>query len=263
MASNGLNWVDGAQILSALGQTGALVWAILQFRFESRRRFETQREADDLRAGNEMAALKARKIEIYQRLEIESNRVFEFEARHPQLVPMMKRRLAPVERLEDLIVQNEYGDRMDARQIAMVARKYYEMNCNLFEIAARLRKLGLVDEDVFGSWVAWYFDTTTEWGFRALWEDLRDNYTADLRAIFDPLVSNLISEWDIPHAQGTFTHRDPDAAALPDVSGTELERRRDWFYREIGTLFDCATIRTWLATVSETRLSCAHPLAYS
>lgn len=260
---NGMNWVDMAQILSALGQTGALVWAIMQFRFESRRRFDAQREADDLRRENEEKALKARKIEIYQRLEIESNRVFEFEARHPQLVPKMKRRLAPARALGELMVQNEYGDRMDGPQIAMVARKYYEMNCNLFEIAARLRKLELVDEDVFGSWIAWYFDTTTEWGFRALWQDLRDNYTADLRAVFDGLVGVLIEEWDIPHDRGTFTHYDREARGDPDVSAEEVERKRVWFYQEMCRRFACDEIGTWLQKVGETRLAQAHPLAYS
>src|SRR5690606_27046542 len=124
---------------------------------ESTRRRLAQAAESLLRRDNEAKAPSAQRIEIYQRLEIESNRVFEFEARHPQLVPMMKRRLAPVHSLDELNVQNEYGDRMDAQQIAMIARKYYEMNCNLFEIAARLRKLDLIDADVFGSWVAWYF----------------------------------------------------------------------------------------------------------
>ncbi len=269
----GMTIADTAQLFGAVIPTVALVWAILQYRFENKRRIKAQDEAARLRGENESKAaalrlkneqdiLNTRRVEIYQRLEIESNRVFEFEARHPQLVPMMKRHLAPVEKLDDLVVQNEYGDRMDARQIAMVARKYYEMNCNLFEIAARLRKLELIDRDVFGSWVAWYFDTGTVWGFRALWADLRDNYTADLRAIFDPLCIALISGWDVAHAQGQLEAIDT-TGRLPDISTAELEHRRVAFYAQIGDLLDCDTIRGWLAQVDATQLPEAHPLAYS
>ena len=257
-AGGQIDWVDWAQILSAIGSTGALVWAILQFRFESRRRYAAQREADSDRLAAETAAIDARKIEIYQRLEIESNRVFEFEARHPQLVPVMKQRLAPVSDMTDIVVQNEFGDRMNAGQISMIARKYYEMNCNLFEIASRLRTLELVDHDVFGSWVAWYFDTATEWGFRALWHDLRDNYTADLRAIFDGICTELIELWDVPHAAGNFAHGDANGC----VRDEELEARRTVFYARIGDRFDCPAIRGWLEQIKQTQLPIKHPLAY-
>lgn len=273
-----MTWADktqliaiGIQVIGIVLQTIALVWAIRQFSIEQghqlasqsdaeNRRLESTNAAAALRLQNEQDVLNARKIEIYQRLEIESNRVFEFEARHPQLVPMMKRHLAPTTSLGDIVVQNEYGDRMDERQIAMIARKYYEMNCNLFEIAARLRKHGLIDGDVFGSWVAWYFDTVTEWGFRALWADLRDNYTADLRAIFDPLCIALISEWDIAHAEGRLAI--VETRGLPDIGGDELEVRRRGFYAQIGDEFDCDTIRHWLVQVDASQLPKAHPLAY-
>ncbi|MDV3455827.1 hypothetical protein RZN05_02435 [Sphingomonas sp. HF-S4] len=243
-------------------QTAAFLAALVTVIIESNRYRRGQVEAAAQRREDAAQGLEARKIEIYQRLEIESNRVFEFEARHPELVPMMKRRLAPVAKLGDLVVRDEYSEEMNARQIAMIARKYYEMNCNLFEIAARLRKYRLIDDDVFGSWVAWYFDTCTEWGFRALWNDLRDNYTADLRAIFDPLCGRLLLAWDIPHAS-------PDANdpfttyGLPDVPPAELEARRSEFYVEIANLFDCPTIGGWMAKVAATGLPAEHPLAYS
>ncbi len=232
-------------------QTVALIAALLTVVIEYYRYTSGQKEAAKLRSADDEKLREARKIEIYQRLEIESNRVFEFEARHPELVPMMKRRLAPVPTIGALIVRNEYGERMDAGQIAMIARKYYEMNCNLFEIAARLRKHKLIDPDVFGSWVAWYFDTCTEWGFRALWADLRDNYTADLRAIFDPLCGDLIAAWDIPHAAGELGAL-AAVSCLPDIQPTELEARRHQFYAGVADLkdFHCATIREWLTEVA-------------
>lgn len=254
---------DTTQIVVAMLQLIAVCAAILQFRTENRHRADERREADALHAENAAAQLSARRIEIYQRLEIESNRVFEFEARHPQLVPMMKRRLAPAASLGDLVVQNEYGDRMDARQIAMIARKYYEMNCNLFEIASRLRKLELVDHDVFGSWAAWYFDTATEWGFRALWHDLRDNYTADLRAIFDPICISLIDKWDVPHSRNALDPIVVGPDGLADVPADAVEAERTAFYAYMADSFDCQQIRGWLQRVKDTALPIEHPLAYS
>lgn len=243
-------------------QTAALLITLAAVLTESWRYRHAQQAAAIQRADDEEKSQKARRIEIYQRLEIESNRVFEFEARHPELVPMMKRRLAPVKTIGDLKVRNEYNEEMDARQIAMIARKYYEMNCNLFEIAGRLRRNDLIDPDVFGSWVAWYFDTCTEWGFRALWADLRDNYTADLRDIFDELCGDLIGYWDIPHFTGTF-EKGVVGGGLPDVDPEELEFRRQQFYRQIGALIGCDVITGWLDKVAERPLPALHPLAYS
>lgn len=233
-------------------QVLALLFTVFVFRRQLK-------AAESDRRSDERERHEARKIEIYQRLEIESNRVFEFEARHPELVPQMKRHLAPVDSLGTIMVRDEYGFEMDARKIAMIARKYYEMNCNLFEIAARLRSKNLIDEDVFGSWVAWYFDTCTEWGFRALWEDLRDNYTQDLRSIFDPLCSDLITAWDIPNAQGAFSAA---GDVNRDVSSEELERRRHQFYGYMRVKYKCDVIGGWLDVVENGGLSAPHPLAY-
>ncbi len=243
-------------------QTLVMVITLVAVINESRRYQDAQRATALQRKEDDDEAQKARKIEIYQRLEIESNRVFEFEARHPELVPLLKRRLASVTEIGKLVVRNEYTEQMEPRQIAMIARKYYEMNCNLFEIAGRLRHKDLIDHEVFGSWVAWYFDTCTEWGFRALWADLRDNYTADLRNIFDELCGDLIVDWDIPHFNGTF-EKGVISDNLPDVEPEELERRRRQFYQQVGTLFECDDIKSWLDMADASQLPAAHPLAYS
>lgn len=255
--------------LGDLIQSAGFIAAVLAVVIESWRYRKGQRDAIEQRKKDDRDAFEARKIEIYQRLEIESNRVFEFEARHPELVPEMKRRLAPPSGIEGMIVRDEYKEKMEPRQIAMIARKYYEMNCNLFEIAARLRKNRLIDDDVFGSWVAWYFDTCTEWGFRALWADLRDNYTADLRAIFDPLCGTLVTAWDKPHADGTLGVG-AMIDGVPDVTSDELEARREEFYRDVASTIGnerkdgpCLVILGWLTKVKESPLPAEHPLAYS
>lgn len=193
-------------------------------------------------------SLKTQRIEIYQRLEIESNSVFKFEAENKDVLPEFKTHLGPP--------ASAFLARADEDDDRLVARKYYENCCNLFEVAARLRAADVIDPPVFCSWLAWYFDTLTEWGFRALWADLRDNYTPDLRAFFDPFVERLIASWDIPHEKAAAG----DAAR--GVPPAELDRVRAAFYRHVGDLLDCDIVRAWLETVETGRPASVHPLAY-
>jgi hypothetical protein len=194
-------------------------------------------------------SLRTQRIEIYQRLEIESNSVFKFEAENKDVLPEFKTHLGPP--------ASAFLKRADEDDDRLVARKYYENCCNLFEVAARLRAAEVIDPPVFGSWLAWYFDTLVEWGFRALWADLRDNYTPDLRAFFDPFVERLVASWDIPHEKAAAAG---DTAR--DVPPAELDRVRAAFYRHVGDLLDCDIVRTWLETVETGRPASVHPLAY-
>lgn len=195
----------------------------------------------------EAEALAAKQVEIYQRLEIESNAVFQFEAANKTVVPIFKSHLAPADALTR-------GDEESQAEARLIARKYYEICCNLFEIAARLKRRDYVEEEVFGSWVAWYFDTLCEWGFRALWADLRDNYTVHLRAdIFDPFVAELIRNWDIPHAASPGA----DLSMPPQT----IEALRTRFYEHIGRVFDCRTVSEWLTDARAMALP-PHPQAF-
>ncbi len=188
-------------------------------------------------------ALVAQRAEIYQRLEIESNAIFKFEAENKDIVPRFKEQLGPSRQAFAALMEAEPDD-------FLVARKYYENTCNLFEVSARLRNQDIVDHTVFGSWVAWYFDTLLEWGFRAVWADLRDNYTPDLRDIFDPFVERLVKDWDIPHGQGKAIPRD-------------VEKLREEFYEHVGNLFDCDEVRGWIAEARRTAPEHVHPLAFT
>lgn len=207
-----------ASLISALG----LLLAV----FQLWRAGEAKKVAD--REG-----LKAKQTEIYQRLEIESNVVFQFEATHKAILPMFKTHLAPTRPYAGLSPAAK-------AEAQLIARKYYEICCNLFEIAARLKKEGYVEADVFGSWVAWYFDTVCEWGFRAVWADLRDNYTADLRTkVFDSFVGDLIRDWDATQQ----VQRKRDLCMPIEV----IEALRVDFYRHVGETFNCPTTHGWLA----------------
>jgi hypothetical protein len=187
-------------------------------------------EARDTEA--EKDELETRQLEIYQRLELESMSVFRYETEYRSMIHWYKTQLAPVD-----------PPPFDApiEEANLCARKYYEMSCNLFEIAIRLREknANYVEDDVLGSWVAWFFDVTCEWGFRAVWADLRDNYTHTLRAdVFDPYVSEWIETWDQAHAAEPIAElRIPD-----DV----LESMRARFYSSLGERFGCDAARHWL-----------------
>lgn len=227
----------GALLGSAL--TGfTLLLAYIQFRRSNR-----NHHAADLKA------IEAKQVEIYQRLELESLSVFRFEAEHRSILPFYKSNLCPTD---------PHPRGMDREETELTARKYYETTCNLFEIAVRLRKKynsntqpnssesdkyiivkDYIEDDVFGSWIAWFFDTACEWGFRAVWHDLRDNYAPQLRSdVFDPLVRELIAAWDAEHAAAPRTN-----LKIPEE---ELAPIRDRFYQEVGKKFGCQSALCWV-----------------
>ena len=129
------------------------VWAVLYgFRLERRRDREVARR------------------EIYQRLELASIELFRFEADHLDLIrPLWD------------------GSEPPADPAAYQAyRNYLSQILNLFEMAAELYCEGVLDEDVFASWVAWFQEIGRAPGFRPMWEGgLRDHYTGALCELMD------------------------------------------------------------------------------
>ncbi len=183
-------------------------------------------------------SVRVQKTEIYVRLELASSELFSFEAEN----------VGHLERYRDLFMhENKFDDHekivmkiydklengykcsnpkvMDAyRTIELekrMVRKYYEKTLNLFEIAARLKASRIIEPQVFGSWVIWYYDTLCEFAFRNDWDDLRLNYTPDLRAVFDKHISH-------------FKHDVPD------------EIRRHEFFQDMADLYSCSILKHWL-----------------
>ena len=191
-------------------------------------------------------SVQAQQIEIYQRLEIESSNVFRFEAEHSATIRFYKERVKPTGFTAEKIEETKH-----------TARKYYETTCNMFEVACRLRHRKIMPPEVFGSWVAWYFDTLCEWGFRAAWADLRDNYIDDLRAIFDPFMDELVQRWD-QSADSTLSSHNASA-----VSEAEVKELRGRFYRHLAKLYKCPLILNWLRECETSAPEIAHPFAYS
>lgn len=170
---------------------GGILLAVITFAIQNRRELVVQ------------------KVELYHRLETGSIELFKFEAAHGAvLAPFMD--LAPS-------VSAPAPSADDVR----IKRKFYEQTMNLFEMAARFRKKNIIEPEVYGSWVAWYYDTIRQWGFRAEWPDLRQNYTREARAIFDRFVAEF------------------------DAAEEDTARKRR-FFNHVADATSCPVIRRWL-----------------
>jgi hypothetical protein len=154
-----------------------------------------------------LRAARIERQENYMKLELASNDLFRFEADNAEvLVPFDELAKPPG-------VIDPKADRF--------ARSFYFMTLNLFEISIRLRKDKTIAPEVFGSWVAWYYDTLTSWYFREEWPDLRRNYTKEIRAAFDPFVTGF----------------DP---------AEDEDARRKRFFAHVGKVLKCRIIEEWL-----------------
>lgn len=145
--------------------------------------------------------------ENYMRLELASNDLFRFEADNAATLAPFGEPVKPQGPVDPAA--------------ARFARAFHFMTLNLFEISVRLRKTKTIAPEVFGSWVAWYYDTLTSWFFRDEWPDLRRNYTQEIRAAFDPFVAGF------------------DPAEDDDA-------RRKRFFVHVGKVMNCAIIKEWL-----------------
>ena len=151
-----LEWIEWRADIGTLAEIGVLigsVWAVLYgVSVQKRRDREVARR------------------EIYQRLELASIDLFRFEADHLDLIrPLYSGEPAPA----DPAAFHAY-------------RNYVCQILNLFEMASELCCAGVVEEEVFSSWIAWFEELGQAKGFRSLWEGgLRDNYTGTLGAVME------------------------------------------------------------------------------
>lgn len=161
---------------------------------------------------------RVEKSAAYLQLEMNSSEVFKYEA---EFAPVM----APL-RLPRRPKALPRGDALcEARE---AARNLYFQSLNLFEVCARFRKQDVIAPEVFASWVAWFHDLLEGWHFRETWEEIRCNYTPDVRDIFD--VGCAIFEADLA----------PDA-------------RRTAFYEAVADIMECDRIRRWLDDLETVR----------
>lgn len=170
-------------------------------------------------------SVKTEQATAYLSLETYSSEVFKYEAENFEL-------LAPYRSLSRSgALPHPDGESKSAG----VAANLYFQTLNLFEVCTRFRKNGVIEHEVFASWVAWFYDTLDDWYFRDQWRGgMRENYTPDLRAIFDEGVAifDRLGESDEPAID---------------------RRRRRAFYAAVGDQLDCDDVRAWLGAAEEVK----------
>lgn len=155
---------------------------------------------------------KVQRQQTYQRLELASNEVFRFAADNAGVLIRYQgmERDASVD-FERSCVENS------------VAENHIYQTLNLFEMAARLRQARFFEDEVFGSWVIWYYEMLGSWYFRHKWAEFRLNYTREMRLVFD----EPIDKFD------------------PDMDDDERKRR---FFGHVAKVLKCPVVKDWLRT---------------
>lgn len=138
--------------------------------------------------------IRVQKQQTYQRLELASNELFRFLATHAAVLVGYTAKV----RDPSLVVTDK--DRM-------IADSGIYQTVNLFEMAARLRRQNFFEDEVFGSWVIWYHELLTSWYFRSCWQEIRLNYTKEMRLVFDEPVARFDpAADDVESKQQFFAH---------------------------------------------------------
>lgn len=122
------------------------------------------------------SSLRVERSNAYFNLEMASSTIFKYEAEHADKIDMFRKVETPENPKE--IIDKSTENRLHAYNL-------YFQTLNLFEVYARFRRQKIINSDIFASWIAWFYDTLDDWYFRDQWPDLRQNYTRDVRDIFD------------------------------------------------------------------------------
>lgn len=119
---------------------------------------------------------RVEKSSAYLNLEVNSSEVFKYAAERAELMKPFRCESPP----PNLRARTDYEEGCE------VTLNLYFQSLNLFEVCARFRRQGIIEPQVFASWVAWFYELLDDWYFREVWKkELRANYTRDVRAIFD------------------------------------------------------------------------------
>lgn len=171
-------------------------------------------EIDERKFGDEAHSDGSPRREKFSALQAKFGSMREFVALHYDRLEVNKRELA-----EQVGIKQQFELYEQQR---LIVRKFYEQTLNLFEMATRFRNKRIIEPIVFGTWVIWFYDTVVQWGFRDHWPDLRQNYTADLRAVFNKFVAEF----------------DP---------AEDNEQRKRRFYAHVAAVtHNCHIVRNWL-----------------
>lgn len=169
-----------------------------------------------------MRRREASRISIYQNLELASIELFRFEADHIELTRPLWETNSDIPKVGTA----EYN----------AYQNYICQNLNLFEMAIRFYRQKIVPEEVLGSWVMWFYDICSAPGFAVIWEDVKYDYTCDLRQI---MILGLKLSTD-------------------STEGNSLED----FFKQVGEIIGSDAIKLWLDCEHENKdkgkASCKH-----
>jgi hypothetical protein len=152
--------------------------------------------------------VEVQKQQTYQRLELASNELFRFSASNAAV-------LARYQAIE----KEPAGTMTDVEMV--IANNHIYQTLNLFEMAARFHRKRVFEDEVFGSWVMWYYEMLCSWYFRETWKEIRPNYTSEMRLVFDKAVEDF----------------DPQA---------DNSARRKQFFTHVANVLHCRHVKNWL-----------------
>ncbi len=158
------SWIDAAGYVTTLAQViGILIAATMVI--------TTNRQ-------NAKQADRTARQQIYQTLEIESIRLFRFEADHRELV----------EKLWFSTANSKVSQSKKAHTDGYLLNEYVCQMLNLFEMACRCRREAIIDVDIFGSWVIWIWEVCNSKHFKILWcgaDKIEFNYVEEFRELIN------------------------------------------------------------------------------
>lgn len=173
-------------------------------------------------------ALREQRIErsqAYLQLELASIEVFKYKAENWYAL--------------NWALTNENPKRLRKNQLEEISDQYFYQCLNLFEISSRFRKVGIIEEHIYASWIAWFYEALEVPYFRKQWLlEYRDNYTPELQDIFDAGVRLWVT---VPE------ETPPESSELGRVGPKDgpTARRRRLFYQYVGWLLACPVIADW------------------
>jgi MFS family permease len=151
---------------------------------------------------------------IYQTLELQSVQLFQWEIEHPKQVEAFWYRKSP--------------PRESIRRYLL--KQYVCQMLNLFEMAVRFRRQGIIAPEVFGSWVIWMWEVCNAKVFHQLW------------ASDDALWSNYVVEFREVMSKGVLISRG---------RGND-EQKRKAFFAFVGKALRCEKVLDWFDNPSRT-----------
>ena len=171
--------------------------------------------------------------QIYQTLELQSVELFRFEANHPDLVEKLWYGEVP----QKLVTPGMQLPPRDEAELH-VLRQYVCQMLNLFEMAYRFRVRGIMEAEVFGSWVIWMWELCESDVFCAFWrhdDNLPDNYVKGFSKAMTFGV-DLRRQRTIP-PPGELSAKQEKMAA---------QERKAQFFDRLAKDLGCPEIKEWL-----------------